>query len=153
MSNRSATLTRTARLAPHAAASTVLTRADSGPPEMDPVDSAKQAGLRYVADDSPGITRRKAGKAFKCVSPDGKPVKDADTLARIKSLAIPPAWTDVWICPDPRGHIQAVGRDQKGRKQYRYHPRWREVRDETKIGRASWRGRVEAERRRAVVKA
>jgi DNA topoisomerase-1 len=99
---------------------------------MSPVVSAKQAGLRYVADDSPGITRRKAGKAFTYVSPDGKPVKDADTLARIKSLAIPPAWTDVWICPDPRGHIQAVGRDQKGRKQYRYHPRWREVRDETK---------------------
>ena len=99
---------------------------------MSPVVSAKQAGLRYVADNSPGITRRKAGKAFTYVSPDGKPVKDADTLARIKSLAIPPAWTDVWICPDPRGHIQAVGRDQKGRKQYRYHPRWREVRDETK---------------------
>ena len=99
---------------------------------MDPLVSAKQAGLRYVADNSPGVTRRKAGKLFKYVSPDGRAVKEADTLARIKSLAIPPAWTDVWICPDPRGHIQAVGRDQKGRKQYRYHPRWREVRDETK---------------------
>ena len=120
------------RLRPHAAPSTVLKRAADGPPEMDPVVSAKQAGLRYVADNSPGIERRKAGKAFKYVSSDGRAIKDAADLARIKSLAIPPAWTNVWICPDPRGHIQAVGRDQKGRKQYRYHPRWREVRDETK---------------------
>jgi DNA topoisomerase-1 len=100
--------------------------------QPDPVESAKAAGLRYVSDDSPGISRRKAGKAFAYVDPTGKAVKDEETLGRIKSLAIPPAWTDVWICPDPRGHIQAVGRDQRGRKQYRYHPRWREVRDETK---------------------
>ena len=98
----------------------------------DPVESAKAAGLRYVSDDSPGISRRKAGKAFAYVDPAGKAVKDDETHGRIKSLAIPPAWTDVWICPDPRGHIQAVGRDQRGRKQYRYHPRWRKVRDETK---------------------
>src|SRR5687767_2579457 len=85
------------RLRPHTTPATVLKRAADGPPEMDPVVSARQAGLRYVADNSPGITRRKAGKAFKYVSPDSKAVKDADTLARIKSLAIPPAWTDVWI--------------------------------------------------------
>jgi DNA topoisomerase-1 len=101
-------------------------------PVTDPVESAKAAGLRYVSDHSPGITRRRTGPGrFAYVDPQGKPVRDADTLARIKPLAIPPAWTNVWICPDPRGHIQAVGRDDRGRKQYRYHPRWREVRDET----------------------
>ena len=99
---------------------------------LDPVKSARQAGLRYVSDAAPGIERRKSGKAFVYVGPTGRAVKDAATLKRIRSLVIPPAWTDVWICADPRGHIQAVGRDQRGRKQYRYHPRWREVRDETK---------------------
>ena len=98
----------------------------------DPVASAKQAGLRYIADTTPGIRRRKTGNGFSYVRPDGTAVRDAATLGRIKSLVIPPAWTDVWICPDPRGHIQAVGRDQKGRKQYRYHPQFRSVRDETK---------------------
>jgi DNA topoisomerase-1 len=120
------------RLHPGAAAAEAWKRADAGPPELDPVKSAKQAGLHYVSDAAPGIERRKAGKSFVYVGPNGRPVRDAGTLKRIRSLVIPPAWTDVWICADPLGHIQAVGRDQRGRKQYRYHPRWREVRDETK---------------------
>jgi DNA topoisomerase I len=104
-------------------------------PNVDPVESAKSAGLRYVQDGSPGIRRKRAGKSFSYVGPDGQPIRDEETLKRIKSLAIPPAWTEVWICPSPRGHLQATGRDAKGRKQYRYHPRWREVRDETKYER------------------
>src|SRR4051812_19195962 len=99
------------------------------------VESARAAGLRYVSDASPGIRRRRAGSGFSYVGPTGSAVRDADTLARIRHLAIPPAWTDVWICPDPRGHIQAVGRDGRGRKQYRYHEKWRIVRDEDKYGR------------------
>src|SRR5262245_26880479 len=102
---------------------------------LDPVASAKSAGLRYVSDSSPGIRRKKSGKGFTYVGPDGKTVRDKDTLKRIKSIVIPPAWTDVWICPSPHGHIQASGRDAKGRKQHRYHPRWREVRDEDKYER------------------
>ena len=109
---------------------------------VDPVESAKAAGLRYVSDTAPGIRRKRAGKHWSYVKPDGTPVRDPDELRRIKSLAIPPAWTDVWICPNPRGHIQATGRDAKGRKQYRYHPRWREVRDETKYGRMLAFGRA-----------
>jgi DNA topoisomerase-1 len=104
-------------------------------PETDPVESAKQAGLRYVSDDGPGIRRRRAGSGFSYLDPDGERITDLDTLRRIRSLAVPPAWTDVWISPHPRGHIQATGRDARGRKQYRYHPRWREVRDETKYER------------------
>jgi DNA topoisomerase-1 len=100
----------------------------------DPAISAQIAGLRYVSDTTPGISRRVVGKGFRYFGGDDKPIKDADTLARIKALAIPPAWHDVWICPSPNGHIQAVGRDARNRKQYRYHPRWREVRDETKYG-------------------
>lgn len=90
----------------------------------------------------PGIVRRRAGKGFSYRGPDGERVTDRDTLARIRSLAVPPAWTDVWICPSPRGHIQATGRDARGRKQYRYHPRWREVRDETKYHRMLAFGRA-----------
>ncbi len=101
----------------------------------DPEESARAAGLRYISDDRPGIRRRRAGKGFTYIGPDGRPVKDPAVLGRIRSLAIPPAWTDVWISPDPRGHIQATGRDDRGRKQYRYHPEWRRVRDETKYGR------------------
>lgn len=101
----------------------------------DPVQSAKEAGLRYVSDAKPGIVRKRRGKGFSYIGVDGAPVRDAETLARIKSLAIPPAWTNVWICPNPKGHLQATGRDAKGRKQSRYHPRWREVRDETKYER------------------
>jgi DNA topoisomerase-1 len=126
------TSSRNGRLHPGATAATVWKRADEGPPELDPVKSARQAGLRYVSDAAPGIERRKRGSSFVYVGANGRPVRDAATLKRIRSLVIPPAWTDVWICTDPRGHIQAVGRDQRGRKQYRYHPRWREVRDETK---------------------
>jgi DNA topoisomerase-1 len=102
---------------------------------VDAPAAAEQAGLVYVSDEEPGIRRRRSGKGFSFRDPDGAPIKDKETLARIKSLAIPPAYTDVWICADPRGHIQATGRDDKGRKQYRYHPRWREVRDSTKYER------------------
>jgi len=104
-------------------------------PAVDPVIAARAAGLRYANDRLPGIGRKQSGKAFRYVDPEGRPMRDRETLARIKSLAIPPAWTDVWICPSPLGHLQATGRDQKRRKQYRYHPRWRMVRDETKYGR------------------
>ena len=97
--------------------------------------AAISAGLRYVSDARPGITRRNAGKSFRYLLPDGKPVRDVESLRRIRSLAIPPAWRDVWICPVESGHIQATGRDVRGRKQYRYHPRWREVRDESKYSR------------------
>ncbi|HSN86567.1 MAG TPA: DNA topoisomerase IB, partial [Thermoanaerobaculia bacterium] len=103
---------------------------------VDPVESAKAAGLRYVTDDIPGLRRRRCGpKGFCYVDPQGKTVKDPKELERIRKLAIPPAWTDVWICPRPNGHLQATGRDARGRKQYRYHTNWREVRDETKFGR------------------
>jgi DNA topoisomerase-1 len=98
----------------------------------EPVHSAKAAGLRYVLDTQPGITRKKAGKGWSYAMPDGAVVRDRAVLRRIRSLVIPPAWENVWICPLENGHIQATGRDARGRKQYRYHPRWREVRDETK---------------------
>jgi DNA topoisomerase-1 len=101
----------------------------------DPVESAKAAGLRYVSDTKPGIRRKRSGKGFHYVDSEGKPVRDKETLARVRSLVIPPAWTGVWICPNPKGHLQATGRDARGRKQSRYHPRWREVRDETKYER------------------
>jgi DNA topoisomerase-1 len=91
--------------------------------------------LRYSTDQTAGIHRLQRGKSFRYVTDSGKPVRDAATLARIRSLAIPPAWTHVWITSDPDGHIQATGRDAKGRKQYRYHPHWREVRDEVKYSR------------------
>jgi DNA topoisomerase-1 len=105
------------------------------PAPADPEEAAALARLRYVGDDEPGISRRPQGKGVSYVDARGKPVRDRRTLARIRALAIPPAWTDVWICPDADGHIQAVGRDAAGRKQYRYHARWREVRDRTKFGR------------------
>ncbi len=108
----------------------------------DSSESARAAGLRYVSDAGPGIRRKRAGKHWSYVNPDGTPVRDKVELQRIKSLAIPPAYTDVWICPSPRGHIQATGRDAKDRKQYRYHPRWRDVRDETKFGRMLAFGRA-----------
>jgi DNA topoisomerase-1 len=106
-------------------------------PELvtDPVESAKLAGLRYVTDASPGIRRKRNGKGFKYIDVDDRPIRDEKQLQRIKSLVIPPAWKDVWICPSPNGHIQATARDAKGRKQYRYHTRWREKRDETKYSR------------------
>ena len=99
---------------------------------VDPRDAAETAGLTYVSDEAPGIRRRKSGKGFTYTKPDGAKVTDKATLARIRSLAIPPAYTDVWICAEANGHIQATGRDAKGRKQYRYHPAFREVRESTK---------------------
>ncbi len=101
----------------------------------DPVEAAEQAGLRYVSDDRAGYTREPNGKQFKYFDTEGKPIRDEERLLRIKRLAIPPAWTDVWICPSSNGHIQATGRDARRRKQYRYHDRWREVRDENKYDR------------------
>lgn len=101
----------------------------------DPAQSARAAGLRYVTDAKPGIRRIRRGKSFRYANADGHPIRDRDTLDRIQSLVIPPAWEDVWICPIPNGHLQATGRDARGRKQSRYHPRWREVRDETKYER------------------
>src|SRR5262245_53718220 len=90
-------------------------------PLADPVVAAKFAGLRYVSDAGPGIRRRKAGEHFRYTGPDGQPIRDEDELRRLRSLRIPPAWKDVWICPIASGHLQATGRDAKGRKQYRYH--------------------------------
>jgi DNA topoisomerase I len=101
----------------------------------DPVVSARVVGLRHVSDDVPGIKRERSGKNFRYRDPAGKIVRDPETLRRIKSLVIPPAWTEVWICSNPNGHLQATGRDDRGRKQFRYHPRWREIRDETKYAR------------------
>ncbi|HYF56338.1 MAG TPA: DNA topoisomerase IB [Salinarimonas sp.] len=100
---------------------------------IDPRDAAESAGLLYVSDEEPGIRRRKAGKGFLYLKPDGSRVTDERTLARIRSLAIPPAYADVWICAKANGHIQATGRDAKGRKQYRYHPAFREVRESAKF--------------------
>jgi len=99
---------------------------------VDPKDAAETAGLRYVTDARPGIRRRKSGKGFTYARADGSKLTELDVLRRIKSLAIPPAWTDVWICPFTDGHLQATGRGTKGRKQYRYHPLFREVRESTK---------------------
>ena len=98
----------------------------------DPREAAEAAGLVYVNDEERGIRREKKGDAFDYVKPGGDPVKDEATLERIRKLAIPPAWTDVWICPKANGHLQATGRDARGRKQYRYHPQFREVRESTK---------------------
>ena len=99
-------------------------------------ESAKLAGLRYVNDErTPGIRRIGSTSRVRYVAPSGRTIAHRAELGRIQSLAVPPAWKDVWICPDPRGHLQATGRDARGRKQYRYHPRWREVRDEAKYGR------------------
>src|SRR2546421_3875138 len=100
---------------------------------VDPIGSARAAGLRYVSDRSPGIRRKRAGKGFMYRTGEGRTVDDRDTIRRIKGLAVPPAWTDVWICPDPRGHLQATGRDARGRKQYRYHAKWRATRDAGKF--------------------
>lgn len=100
----------------------------------DPVEAARSAGLKYVTDEDPGLRREPDGEGFRYLSPNGSTVRDDDEVQRIRKLAIPPAWTDVWICPSPDGHLQATGRDARGRKQYRYHPRFREVREETKYG-------------------
>jgi DNA topoisomerase I len=97
--------------------------------------AARAARLEHMLDTAPGITRKRRGKSFTYLDAQGRTVRDRAALARIKSLAIPPAWTDVWIAPHDRAHVQATGRDANGRKQYRYHPRWSALRDETKYGR------------------
>lgn len=103
--------------------------------ESSAPEDARAAGLRYVDDRSPGVTRTAVRQGFRYANSDGAPIDDEVELARIRSLAIPPAWTDVWICRWRNGHLQATGRDAKGRKQYRYHPQWRNVRDEAKYER------------------
>ncbi|HYY25062.1 MAG TPA: DNA topoisomerase IB [Candidatus Udaeobacter sp.] len=108
----------------------------------DPLQSAKASGLRYITDSSPGITRKRSGNGFQYLNSKGKFVRSVEDLRRIKSLAIPPAWTNVWISPLSNSHLQATGRDAKGRKQYRYHPRWRELRDQTKYDRMMAFGRL-----------
>ncbi|HEV8543493.1 MAG TPA: DNA topoisomerase IB [Verrucomicrobiae bacterium] len=117
----------------HAAERPAKTARAPIPPAVDePKQAARAAGLNHVSPDKPGIKRIRAGKGFRYVGPEGHSITDKIILGRIKRLAIPPAWTDVWICPSGNGHLQAVGLDARRRKQYRYHPRWREVRDETK---------------------
>jgi len=101
----------------------------------DPEEVAEEAGLRYVSDEQPGYKRKRKRDDFEYFDTEGKRIRDETRLLRLKRLAIPPAYTDVWICPSPNGHIQATGRDVRGRKQYRYHERWREVRDENKYDR------------------
>jgi DNA topoisomerase I len=119
--------------ASHAPAVSPTTNGD----RPEPREVARGAGLRYSsdADAEAGISRRRAGRGFRYLDPAGRTIRDADTISRIKSLAIPPAWTDVWISPWPNGHIQATGRDARGRKQHRYHARWNEARDESKFDR------------------
>ncbi|MCA1248024.1 DNA topoisomerase IB [Massilia sp. MS-15] len=109
--------------------------ASAAAPLSDPPAAARAAGLRYVHDDRPGIRRERQGDGFRYLDAAGDPVTDEATIRRIKSLVIPPAWTDVWICSQANGHLQATGRDARGRKQYRYHPKWRAVRDEVKYER------------------
>lgn len=110
----------------------MLQTTNNGGPREEPTVSAERASLVHVSDQEPGIRRKGVGKGFTYLRPDGTRVEDAETLERIRGLAIPPAWRDVWISPEPDGHIQATGRDAKGRKQYRYHPRWAACRDEVK---------------------
>jgi len=107
-------------------------------------------GLRHSSDTEPGVARRRCGRGFRYLGPGGAPIRDAATLARIRALAIPPAWRDVWICRDARGHLQAVGRDARGRKQPRYHATWRRQRDELKFGRMGAFGRALPRIRRRV---
>lgn len=108
---------------------------EAGAGVVEPREAAREAGLRYVDDAKPGLRRKRSGKGFRFLDAKGTPIRDADEIERLKSLAIPPAYTDVWICPHPNGHIQATGRDEKGRKQYRYHPRFREAREASKFHR------------------
>jgi DNA topoisomerase-1 len=104
-------------------------------PSDEHIESAEAAGLRYVTDAVPGIRRQRRGRGFAYIGADGGVIRDKAELERIRKLVIPPRWTDVWICPNPSGHLQVTARDARGRKQYRYHPRYRAVRDETKFGR------------------
>jgi len=100
-----------------------------------PAKSAQGEGLRYITNEQPGIGRKRCGQGFRYRTAEGQIIRDRHTLKRISSLVIPPAWEDVWICPLDHGHLQATGRDERGRKQHLYHPRWREVRDQTKYDR------------------
>ena len=109
---------------------------------VDPRRAAHEADLTYVTDAAPGIRRQRFGRGFRYFGLDGRPVRDPGELDRIRRLVVPPAWRDVWICPDPHGHIQAIGRDARGRRQYRYHPRWRQLRDEAKFSRMVAFGRA-----------
>ena len=118
----------------------------------DPVEVAEEAGLRYVTDEQPGYTRKRKGDDFEYFDTEGKRIRDETRLLRIRRLAIPPAYTDVWICPLPNGHLQATGRDARGRKQYRYHERWREARDENKYDRMVVFGKALPKIRRRVKK-
>ena len=120
--------------------------------DLDAVQVAKAAGLRYVTDSQPGISRVRRGKGFIYIDANGRRIRDRETLARIQSLVIPPAWTDVWICSAADGHLQATGRDLKRRKQHRYHPRWKESRDATKFDRVIAFGRALPKIRRRVDK-
>ncbi len=123
---------------------------DLSAPSPDMLQHAEAAGLTYVSDQDPGFRRRKARSGFNYVDASGKPVTAEAALDRIRKLAIPPAWTDVWISPKADGHIQAVGRDQRGRKQYRYHDRWRQVRDSHKYDRVIAFGRALPKLRRRI---
>jgi DNA topoisomerase I len=114
-----------------------ISRYRSRPLPREPKDSARLIGLRYVSDREPGIVRRPSGRGFRYFDPAGARVTDRAILERIRRLVIPPAWTDVWICVREDGHLQTVGRDAKGRKQYRYHPAYRQIRDQTKFDRMS----------------
>ena len=114
--------------------------------------AARSAHLRYVSDTERGFARRRRGKSFTYVRPNGEAVRDAATLARIRGLAIPPAWNDVWICRAANGHLQATGRDARGRKQYRYHPRWRDAQDQNKYERIIAFARMLPKIRRAVAR-
>ena len=118
-----ATVSRASAKKKNAVASVVTTDAEN---------AAEEAGLRYVSDDQPGYTRKAKGDGFEYFDADGKPIRDETRILRIDRLAIPPAYKKVWICPSPNGHIQATARDDRGRKQYRYHERWREIRDDNK---------------------
>ncbi|HEX4748016.1 MAG TPA: DNA topoisomerase IB [Bryobacteraceae bacterium] len=120
------------------------------PAFLDEVKSAKEAGLRYVIPKGKGIQRKASGTGFQYLDANDDPIQDEETLTRIRSLVIPPAWTSVWISPRPNTHIQAVGRDAKGRKQYRYHPNYRKVRDLVKFDRMRSFGRILPRIRRAV---
>lgn len=115
-----------------------------------PPQAAQLAGLRYVSGTGAGIRRLRAGNAFRYLGPDGRAIRSRATLARIRALVIPPAWSDVWICPHDDGHLQAWGRDARRRKQYRYHEHWREVRDATKYARLAAFGRALPRIRRQV---
>jgi DNA topoisomerase I len=124
--------------------------AEPAPPAA--VEAAHEAGLVYSTDDEPGIRRRRRAKRFTYTGPDGKLIRDPAALERIRSLAIPPAWEDVWISTRARGHLQATGRDARGRKQHRYHPRWREERDANKFDRIAGFGRILPRIRRRVTR-